>query len=261
MVWRMTRIAVMGLGEAGSLFARGLAAEGAEVAGYDPYVDVSARGIAQRARLEDCLDGADVVLSLVGARASVDAARDAVARMAPGALLADLNTSAPETKRRVAELARVAGIGIADVAVLAPVSRAGHRTPLLASGDAAELFAARIRPYGAPVEIVPGDVGEAARLKLLRAVFMKGMAAVVLESLHAARASGVEEWVRAQIASELGPDGDATLEHLLAGTYRHAERREHEMRDATELLEQAGSPADITRATRAWLQRVLDGDA
>lgn len=257
----MTRIAVMGLGEAGSLYARGLAAEGAEVTGYDPHVDVSGLGIDQRPRLGECVEGADLVLSLVGARASVDAARDAVALMAPGALLADLNTSSPETKRSVAELARGAGLEVTDVAVLAPVPRAAHRTPLLASGGAAEAFATRMRPLGAPVDVVPGDIGDAARLKLLRAVFMKGLAAVVLETLEAARASGAEEWVRAQIASELGDDGDARISRIVAGTRRHAERREHEMRDALELLEQTGSPADITRATRAWLQRILDGRA
>lgn len=256
----MTRIAVMGLGEAGTLYARGLASAGAEVAGYDPYVDVTGLGIAQRSRLEECLDGAEVVLSLVGARASVDAARDAVERMAPGTLLADLNTSAPETKLAVAEIARSARIGIADVAVLAPVPRAEHRTPLLASGDSAEEFASLMRPFGVPVDVVAGGIGDAARLKLLRAVFMKGMAALVIEGLAAARTHGAEEWLRGQIADELGPEGDAVLERLIAGTYKHAERREHEMRDAVDLLERSGSPADMTRATRLWLQRILDGE-
>ncbi|WP_309068119.1 DUF1932 domain-containing protein [Microbacterium sp.] len=255
----MTRIAVMGLGEAGSLYAQGLAALGAEVRGFDPHVDARASGIAQRPRLEECLEGAELVLSLVGARASVDAARDAVARMAPGTLLADLNTSAPETKLEVARIARASGMGVADVAVLAPVPRAGHRTPLLASGDSAHDFAARMRPFGVPVDVVPGGIGDAARRKLLRAVYMKGVAAVVVEALEAARPHGAEEWLRAQIADELGPDGPAVLERMLAGTYRHAERREHEMRDAVELLERSGSPAGMTRATRASLQRILEG--
>ena len=254
----MIRIAVMGLGEAGSLYARGLAAGGAEVTGFDPNVDVTADGIAQRFRLEECLDGAELVLSLVGARASVDAARDAVGRMAPGTLLADLNTSAPETKLEVARVARASGMRIADVAVLAPVPRAGHRTPLLASGDAADDFAERMRPFGVPVDVVPGGIGDAARRKLLRAVFMKGMAAVVIEALEAARAHGVEEWLWGQIADELGADGDGRVQRMLAGTYKHAERREQEMRDAVDLLERSGSPADVTRATRISLQRIIE---
>jgi 3-hydroxyisobutyrate dehydrogenase-like beta-hydroxyacid dehydrogenase len=257
----MTRIAVMGLGEAGSLYARGLADAGAHVTGYDPYVDVAARGIPQVPRLEECLDGAELVISLVGAVASVDAARDAVARMAPGALLADLNTSAPETKERVAAIARDSGMGIADVAVLAPVPRAALGTPLLACGDDAERFAASMRPFGAPVDIARGGVGAAARLKLLRSVFMKGMAALVIEGLEAARSAGAEDWLRAQIAAELGPSGYAMVEHMVTGTYTHAERRAHEMRDALEMLEHAGSHADMTRATRDWLERIASQPA
>lgn len=251
----MARIAVMGLGEAGSRYARGLAEAGADVAGYDPYVTLA--GVRQCARLADCVDGAELVLSLVGARAAVDAARDAVRCMTPGALLADLNTASPATKRAVADVAAVAGVRVADVAVLAPVPRSGHRTPLLASGDDAEAFATSMRRFGVPVDVVPGGIGDAARLKLLRATFMKGLAALVLESLGAARASGAEDWLRAQIAGELGPDGAAVLERLVSGTYTHAERREHEMRDALALLDEAGVPADMTRSTHAWLQRIL----
>ncbi|MER7798338.1 NAD(P)-binding domain-containing protein [Microbacterium sp. NPDC096154] len=255
----MIRIAVMGLGEAGARYARGLAEAGAEVTGFDPFVDVAGSGIRQCARLDECVEGADVVLSLVGARASVDAARDAAPRMDAGALLADLNTASPETKRHVASVAAASGVAVADVAVLAPVPRAGHRTPLLASGEAAAVFAERMRPFGVPVDVVAGGIGDAARLKLLRAMFMKGVAALVLEGLEAARATGAEAWLRGQIASELGPDGEAVVQRLVTGTYTHAERREREMRDAIGLLDQWGTPADMTRATHAWLRRIVDG--
>ena len=46
--------------------------------------------------------------------------------------------------------------------------------------------------------------GDAAGLKLLRSVFMKGMAAAAIESLEAARAAGVEDRVRADIAAVIG---------------------------------------------------------
>ncbi|WP_345751631.1 DUF1932 domain-containing protein [Microbacterium rhizophilus] len=86
---------------------------------------------------------------------------------------------------------------------------------------------------------------------------MKGLAALVIEGLEAARATGAEDWLRAQIADELGADGDDVVERLVAGTYKHAERREHEMRDALGVLADAGTPDDMTRATHAWLARIL----
>ncbi|GAA3653807.1 NAD(P)-dependent oxidoreductase [Microbacterium marinilacus] len=251
----------MGLGEAGRLYARGLAEAGADVTGYDPHVDVTGAGVAQYDRLQDCVDGADVVLSLVGARASVTAARDAAAGMTGHAVLADLNAAAPDTKHRVARAVQESGVGMADVAVLAPVPRAGHRTPLLASGEGAEAFAARMRPFGVPVDVAPGGVGDAARLKLLRAIFMKGLAAVTIEALEAGRALGAEDWLRGQIASELGSGGDALVERFVTGTRRHAERRAQEVGDALEMLAEAGAHDDVTRATHAWLRRILvEGD-
>ncbi|MEL5992124.1 DUF1932 domain-containing protein [Microbacterium phosphatis] len=253
----MTRIAVMGLGEAGALYARGLAEAGAHVTGFDPWV--ASAGTGQVATLAEAVRDAELVLSLVGARASVGAARDAIEHMAPGALLADLNTASPEVKHDVATLAGAARVRVADVAVLAPVPRAALGTPLLASGEGAAAFAAAMRPYGAPVDVAPGGIGDAARLKLLRSVFMKGMAALVIENLEAARAMGSEEWLRGQMAAELGPTGYDTVERMVPGTYLHAERREHEMRDALAMLEALGTPSDITRATRTWLQRIVAG--
>ncbi|GGH37042.1 hypothetical protein GCM10010921_06630 [Microbacterium album] len=248
---------MLGLGEAGRCYARGLADAGADTRGFDPYVQDTGPGLDRRERLQDCVDGADVVLSLVGARASVDAARAAIPAMRAGAVFADLNTASPETKARIAALGSEGRVPVADVAVLAPVTRAAHRTPLLASGDGAEPFAAILRRFGAPVDVAAGPAGDAARLKLLRGVFMKGMAALVLEGLEAARTAGAQEWLRGQIARELGPEGAATVDRLVEGTFRHAERRRHEMSDALALLEHAGTPADMTRATLAWFERIL----
>ena len=143
-------------------------------------------------------------------------------------------------------------------AVLAPAYRAAERTPLLASGPGARELARMLHPFGVPIETIDADAGAAARLKLLRSVFMKGLAAVVIEALGAAQSAGAEPWLRSQIAAELGPAGDAHVPRLLAGTYAHTERREHEVRDALAALEAAGQPSDMTRGTLAWFTRILD---
>lgn len=255
----MTTIAILGLGEAGRRYARGLADAGAVVRGFDPAHDLGDPAVPQFATITDALAGADVVLSLVTGHAAASVAREALPHLAEGAVYADLNTAAPELKQRIERLAADRGRAMADVAVLAPVVRAGHRTPLLASGPGARAFADRVARFEVPVEVVPGGAGEAARLRLLRSVFMKGLAALVLEGLGAARAAGAEEWLRAQIASELGPDGDALVDRLVDGTMAHAVRRQHEVRAALAALESSGQPADMTRATLAWFDRLVAG--
>ncbi|MDQ1129748.1 DUF1932 domain-containing protein [Microbacterium sp. SORGH_AS_0888] len=237
---------------------RALGAAGAAVRGYDFSATAGDRIPASERMdtLSDALDGADLVLSLVWARTAAEAAEAAMPLLARDAVYADLNTAARGVKERVAAIGDAHGIAVADVAVLAPVARAAERTPLLASGPGAERFADAVRPFGVPVETLPGPAGDAAERKLLRSVFMKGMAAVVIEALEAARAAGAEEWLHAQMAAEFGPDGAATVDHLVQGTHRHAVRREREVRDALAALDADGRHADMTRAAVAWYERL-----
>ncbi|MFH8250655.1 DUF1932 domain-containing protein [Microbacterium sp. B2969] len=253
----MTTIAILGLGEAGRLYARGLLGAGADVRGYDPHHVLGDPAVRQVPDLAEALAGADVVLSLVGGGAAASVAREALPLVGTDAVYADFNTASPELKRDVAALAAAHEVAMADVAVLAPVMRDAHRTPLLASGPGAALLAERLTPLGVPLTLVDGDAGDAARLRLLRSVFMKGLAALVIEADTAAQAVGAGDWLRGQIAGELGPDGDALVERLIAGTHHHAVRREHEVRDALAALESTGQPADMTRATLAWFERIV----
>lgn len=246
------RFAVIGLGEAGGIYATGLAAD-ADVVGTDPAVSTAPPGVRLATGIPDAVADADIVLSLVGARAArtvLDAAAPAMRR---SAVFADLNTGRPDEKAHLATIAGGAGIRFADVAVMAPVPRAGIRTPLFAAGSGAAAFADAMRPFGAPVEVVGDEAGAAAGLKLIRSVFMKGLAGLVLESLDAAERIGATDLVRNQIAAELGPDGGALVDRLVTGSRQHAVRREHEMHDVRAYLDSLGTPPRMTDGTIAWL--------
>jgi len=169
-----------------------------------------------------------------------------------GALYADLNTSAPELKH---ELAQKVPVSFVDVALVGVVPASGLATPALASGPGAERFAALFRPLGMPVEVLGPRPGDAAGLKLLRSVFMKGIAAAAIESLQAAESAGVEQHVRADIASVLG---EPLLDRLLAGSRAHAARRVDEMRAAAAYVEQLGIEPRIAAAAAAWLEQLRD---
>ncbi|WP_322410333.1 NAD(P)-dependent oxidoreductase [Microbacterium invictum] len=251
-------IAVIGLGEAGSRYAVGLAAAGARVRGFDPHHALDLAGVVHADDAAAAVAGADLVLSLVHGRLAVEVASSLLPHIVAPTIYADLNAASPDAMRTVAQMAADRGVSMADVAVLAPVPRAGHGTPLLASGDGAAAFAALVGPLGVPVEVIDAPAGAAAERKLLRSVFMKGLAAVVLESLDAARAADAEAWMRDHIAAELDVHGEGheRVARLLDGTRAHAVRREQEMRDALAELEALGTPTDMTRATLAWLTRL-----
>lgn len=253
----MTIVAVLGLGEAGALYARGFRDAGYEVAGYDPFTTLAEPGVRQETELAAALLGAELVVSLVGARAATAVAGAALPMLASGTVYADLNTAGPALKAQLETAATAVGALFADVAVLAPVPRAGVRTPLMASGGGAEAFRALMTAAQTPVEAIGGKAGDAAGRKLLRSVFMKGLAAVVIESVGAAERAGADAWLREQIVSELAGDAEALIQRLIDGSKLHAGRRAHEVEDAKAYLEELGQPTWMSTATIQWFEELL----
>ncbi|MEW1846555.1 DUF1932 domain-containing protein [Nonomuraea angiospora] len=256
------RCAVIGLGEAGGVYAAALAVAGHEVLGYDPGDTPTPEGVTRTATLREAVEQAAYVLVLTGAAAAPAVAEQCLPHLAPGACYADFTSASPEVMER---LGRMVGerADFADVAILGPVPLHRHLVPLLASGPGADALARLVRPLGGPrevsVEVLDGPPGAAMARKLLRSVFMKGLASVVCEAVAAGRAAGDEEWIRGEIAKQLAGDGQAVIDRFLTGTRTHAVRRAMEMRDTGAYLDVLGVPAEMTRAAEQTLRRLSTG--
>jgi 3-hydroxyisobutyrate dehydrogenase-like beta-hydroxyacid dehydrogenase len=253
-------IAVLGLGEAGSVIAADLLAAGVRVRGYDPAA-ASPEGITDTRSEAEAAQGADLVLSVNSAKAAVDAFEAGRHGLRRDGLWADLNTASPGIKRRLAQIAEDADIPFADVAMMAPVPGRGLRVPMLASGGGAGRYAGMLAPLGADIEVLDGPAGLAATKKLLRSVFYKGMAAAMVEALEAARAAGHEQWLREHIAAELTAAGTGTVERITVGTSQHAVRRTAEMEAAAAMLTELGVSPLMADASRALHERLAQGAA
>lgn len=249
----MLRVAVLGLGEAGSLFAQDLVAAGAEVAGFDPVPEKNVPGIRRIGSEAEAAEGADLVLSLNWARVAMEVAEKVAPVLRPGAVYADLNTASPRLKRALAEVFAPTGILFVDVALMSPVPGRGLKTPSLASGPGAWTYRDLLGPLGAVVETVGEEPGQAATRKLLRSVFFKGMAASVVEALEAARRLGLEAEIRANIAKTLEEADGALVDRLLEGSRHHALRRREEMLAAAELLREVGVEPRVAEAAAGQL--------
>ncbi|HTJ24976.1 MAG TPA: DUF1932 domain-containing protein [Candidatus Limnocylindria bacterium] len=250
-------VAILGLGEAGSLIARDLVRGGATVRGYDPDLHGDLSEIPIAASLAEAVRDAAIVISVNWATVAAQVARDVVPLIGTETIFADHNTAGPGLKKELAAIVAPSGARFVDVAMMAPVPGLGVRVPMFLAGAGAEAMAAFLRPFGTPVEVVGSEPGEAAARKLTRSVFFKGMSAAVCEALEAARAAGVEEWLRSDITRTFVGADAATLDRIVEGTYKHAKRRAHEMRDAQALLEDLGVSATITTATAASLERIV----
>jgi 3-hydroxyisobutyrate dehydrogenase-like beta-hydroxyacid dehydrogenase len=254
------RIAVLGLGEAGSLIARDLVAAGADVRGYDPK-PLTVDGVQRRGSEAEAVADADLVLSLNSSHDAMTALDSALPALRPGTIWADLNTASPGLKVALAGRAAERDVPVVDVALMSPVPGKGLRTPMLVSGAAAGRYVELLAGLGADVAVQDGPVGTAISRKLLRSVFYKGLAAAVVEALRGAEAAGCADWLHGNIAAELAGFDERTIDRLVEGTHTHARRRADEMAAATEQLEELGVPARVSAAARDLLVELRDGAA
>lgn len=255
---RPIHVALLGLGEAGTAFAADLIALALPTAGWDPVPTRSVSGLRRAESAADAVAGADLVLSLNSGASALPAAVAAAASLSPRSLFADLNTAGVAVKREIATAVRSTGASFVDVALLAPVPGRGVRTPALASGDGAARYAELLRSLGAPVDVVGPEPGAAAARKLLRSVFMKGLAAALLESLAAAEAAGCADWLRADVAATLRDADESLVDRLVEGSRQHAVRRIAELQAAAELLRELGVEPRVAPAAADVLRSVKD---
>jgi 3-hydroxyisobutyrate dehydrogenase-like beta-hydroxyacid dehydrogenase len=253
------RVAVLGLGEAGSLLAVELAALGDEVHGFDPGDTPTPNGVARFRRPGETVTGSELVLALTPGREAAQALAHAIDAVGEGVVYADLSTGSPALKQQLAEMAAARGISFADVALMAAIPGRGLSVPALASGTGARRFADIMNARGGNVEVVGERAGEAATRKLLRSVVMKGLAALLAESMAAGSALDEEDWLWQHLVNQLTSIDISLMERLLFDTALHAQRRLDEMEAARDMLRDLGVPAEMTEATIARLRRLAEG--
>ena len=250
------RAGILGLGEAGSAFAAGLATGAKEVRGFDP-ADVDAiPGAVMCPTPADAVADADVVLAFTHAAQAVDAARSAVGHMRPGAFYADLATGNAGLKRTLADLARGQGLRFVDGAIMNPVPLQGVATPVELAGDDPDELAALLTAAGMRVTVVGTEPGVAATRKLLRSIVVKGLSALIIESLRAADKAGQADWFRGHLQEVLTGIDDTFVARLVTGTLTHRVRRVHEMEAVVSLLRELGEPPLTADATRQVIDSV-----
>lgn len=248
----MRRVAFIGYGEFAHAIAVGLSAGGLELCAYvRPRSDpAGARGRAERMQaagvravgsVADALAGADVVIAAVPGSAGREVAEACARHLSLGQLYVDPTSSLPAAKGAAGELIAQSGAEYVDVAVLGTVVMAGAQVPMLAAGPGAARFRDEGTAAGLHITAMDGAAGDAARIKLLRTVYMKGRDALVLELLLAARRYGVHEAVLESIggAAEQVPF-PKLAERVMCSLAVYAERRADELADAASLLREVG---------------------
>ena len=251
-------IAVLGLGEAGSIFANELAAMGITVSAWDP---LPIRKLHENIRFaksnRDAAKEADIILSVNLSAVSEVVAKEVLPVLTDKKIYADMNTSSPQQKISIEHLLQSSGVQFVDMAIMAPVPPKGIKTPFLISGNGAALLKEQLDKYDLNIELLSNKTGDASTRKLLRSIVYKGIAAVICEAMEAGKAFELEQYIREQISSVIGGN-DALIDRFVEGSKTHAERRIHEMEAVVQMLEEKKMQSIMSGATKQNLINILN---
>jgi 3-hydroxyisobutyrate dehydrogenase-like beta-hydroxyacid dehydrogenase len=256
------RVSFIGFGEAGQAIASGLRESGIEsIAAWDilfPQGEgkrLRAAGETMGVRLADSAADAvretDMIIAAVTAASSVDAARSIQPHLSGNPYYLDINSVSPgrkqETERLLGDAARYV-----DVAVIAAIHPALHRTPMLTAGPHAETIAPLLAELDMRASIVGPQTGAAAAIKMIRSVLIKGIEALTLECFLAAARAGVLDEVTASLKNNYtGLNWEKMSEYNLERMASHGERRAAEMEESAATLRQLGIEPMMVDATVA----------
>jgi len=105
-------------------------------------------------------------------------------------------------------------------------------------------------PYGMKIKLVGENVGTASAIKLVRSIFMKGIAILMIDMLLAAYSYGVVEEVVDSVSRSMdGIPFNDHLNRLVTGTALHCTRRAAELKGSIALQEDVGLSPEMTLAS------------
>src|SRR3954447_14894305 len=255
------RLCFIGFGEAGQAIASGLRDTGiVTVAAWDILFPVTEganlkqAGATMGARVAssaaDAARGADIIVSAVTAASSLEAAGSVEPHLTGNPYFLDINSVSPGRKKETEKLLGSKARYV-DVAILAPIHPARHQTPLLLAGPHAEtvmpLLIDELEMRGA---IAGDEVGQAAGLKMIRSVMIKGIEALTLECFLAAERAGIVDEVAASLKNNYPTlDWNKVIEYNIERMASHGVRRADEMDQVAATLRELGIEPLMASAT------------
>jgi 3-hydroxyisobutyrate dehydrogenase-like beta-hydroxyacid dehydrogenase len=260
-------IALVGYGEVGGIFGAALAKAGVarvsafDILASDPAWLARARsrdtGVVVMAVNEEAVADADIVISAVTAAQTQAAAAQIARAIRKDAFVLDVNSASPRTKKACADLVDRAGGRYVESAVMSSVPPHGIRVPMLLGGAHAQALQPTLSELGFDAQVGSPTLGVVSAVKLCRSVVIKGMEALFIESMLAARHYGVEDEVLASLAETFPSlDWEKQASWFWKRVVQHGKRRAEEMREAAVTVNDAGVEPRMASAAadvQAWI--------
>lgn len=256
-------IGFIGYGEAAFNISLGLKGEGVSgIRATDAMMNhevmgKQVRSRAEQAEVELCSSAceiaqwADVLFAAVPSSFTMDVCREVSGCLRPGQLYVDVSASTPGTKEAIWEEIKATGVLFVDAAMLGSLPKDKHQVPITASGNGAARFHELMTPYGMKITLAGERAGAASAIKLVRSIYMKGIASLMISMLQAADAYGVADEVVASVGKSMDNiPFTSHLDRLVTGTALHCTRRAAELKGSIAMQEEAGLSPEMTLAAK-----------
>ena len=199
----------------------------------------------------DAARGADIIVSAVTAASSLEAARSVAPHLTGNPYFLDINSVSPGRKKETAEAARRARRAMSMSRSWRRSIRRGTRrrccSPARTPTAVMPLLIDELEMRGA---IAGDEVGQAAGLKMIRSVMIKGIEALTLECFLAAKRAGIVDEVAASLKNNYPTlDWNKVIEYNIERMASHGVRRADEMDQVAETLRELGIDPLMATAT------------
>ena len=268
----IARICLLGFGEVGQTLAADLRAHVGSITAWDlkfaesasaPTLAAGRLGVIAAADARTAVAEADLTISAVTAAQVGEAAMSVAAHLKRDAYYFDLNSTSPAAKQAAAAWIDAAGGRFVEAAIMSPIAPARVASPMLLGGAHAATFlplATQIGFTGA--RCFSEQLGAASAAKMCRSVVVKGLEALMLESLLTARKFGVEQAVLESLQSTSPADTWRTQgRYMISRALIHGRRRAEEMREAARTVAEAGLAPRMSGACAEWQEWAADHSA
>lgn len=263
------RIGFIGYGEAAFEMSVGLNNEGlTNTIAYDPMWDhpdvkqlihnrAEQASVQLLPTIQEVAQNTTVLIVAVPADQANQVSQTIAPFLTEGQLYVDVSASTPEVKRQIAEnVAAEKGLFV-DAAMMGSLPVYKHQVPILASGTGTDQFIQLMTPYHMDIEKVSETAGDASATKLIRSIYMKGVASLLIEMLEAAKHFKVEDRVTESVIESMDKQSfEATMNRLVTGTAVHSRRRAVELEGTLSMLEAAGLSSVMTKAAKEKLDQL-----
>lgn len=263
------KIGFIGFGEAAYNISCGLKNEGIkDIIAYDAMAQDAVMGKLVKSRADEAAvtlletakevaEQSDIIFSAVPSSFAMDVCESVKDVLNDQKIYADVSASTPAVKEKIWDAIKDSGILFVDAAMLGSLPKDKHQVPITASGNGAQALYEKMTPYGMKIKTVGETAGSASAIKLVRSIYMKGIASLMIEMVQAADAYGVADEVISSISKSMDDiPFTSHLDRLITGSAIHCHRRAAELKGSIDMLKESGISYAMTEAAKIRLEEL-----